>query len=38
MSDEIERRPVELGGGWGLRPIENNEQVGNGVSPLNPPS
>lgn len=33
---EIDKRPAELGGGWCLRLIEDGEEVGGGVFPLNP--
>lgn len=41
MSDErrkIEIRPlpIELGGGWRLRILENGEEVGGGVFPSSP--
>ena len=32
-SYEINPRPVELGGGWRLRLLEGNEEVGGGVFP-----
>ena len=31
---EIEPRPLDLGGGWRLRLIENGEEVGGGIFPL----
>lgn len=33
---QIDKRPAELGGGWRLRLIEDGEEVGGGVFPLNP--
>lgn len=33
-SYEITQRPVELGGGWKLRLIENGEEMGGGVFPV----
>ena len=33
-SYQIDPRPLELGGGWRLRLIENGEEVGGGVFPL----
>lgn len=33
-SYEISPRPVELGGGWRLRLLENGEEVGGGVFPV----
>jgi len=33
-SYEINPRPVELGGGWQLRLLENGEEVGGGVFPI----
>jgi len=33
-SYEINPRPVELGGGWKLRMIEDGEEVGGGVFPV----
>lgn len=33
-SYEILPRPVELGGGWRLRLLDGNEEVGGGVFPL----
>jgi len=31
---EIEPRPLDLGGGWRLRLIEDGEEVGGGIFPL----
>lgn len=31
---EITPRPAELGGGWRLRLLENDEEVGGGVFPI----
>lgn len=33
-SYEVIPRPVELGGGWRLRMLENGEEVGGGVFPI----
>ena len=33
-SYQIDPRPLELGGGWRLRLIEDGEEVGGGVFPL----
>jgi len=33
-SYEINPRPVELGGGWQLRLLENGEEAGGGVFPI----
>lgn len=33
---QIDKRPAELGGGWRLRLMEDGEEVGGGVFPLNP--
>jgi hypothetical protein len=33
-SYEITPRPVELGGGWRLRLLEDGEEVGGGVFPM----
>jgi hypothetical protein len=33
-SYEITPRPVELGGGWRLRLLEGNEEMGGGVFPI----
>lgn len=33
-SYQIKSRPVELGGGWRLQLLENEEEVGSGVFPI----
>lgn len=33
---EIDKRPAELGGGWRLRLIEDGQEVGGGVFPIDP--